>query len=123
MLPTPISRKPKEAESFFSESAFGSDFQKSKAIAEIDDWVNRSRATPRPVLSKKKLDSQNQKFSFHFFKKKGRAQIQNPKSRENFLVLKLKFFWEKFQAELLGGDEKLKVGIGIFFKKSSNFVQ
>ena len=82
----------------------------------------RSRATPRPVLSKKKLDSQNRKIFFSFLKEKI-ARIQNPKSRENFSGFGTKIFSKKIFGGVAQRRRKLKIRIRIFFEKSSNFVQ
>jgi len=66
------------------------------------------------LLSQK---SKTKNFLF-LFKKIGRAQNLK-KCRENFSVSGLKFL-QNFRAE---AGRRLKIGIGIFVKKSSNFVQ
>jgi len=63
-------------------------------------------------------NSKTENFLF-LFKKIGRAQNQK-KCRENFSVLDANFF--KVCGRKAERRES-KIGIGIFFKKSSNFVQ
>jgi len=64
------------------------------------------------------LGTPKQKIFFSFLKKIGRAQNLK-KCRENFSVLGRKLL-QSLRAE---AGRRLKIGIGIFVKKSSNFVQ
>lgn len=88
-----------------------------KQLSKNDtDIAGGKGASLGEMNNNKILDSRNSKTkNFLFlFEKIGSAQNLK-KCRENFL------FWTQTSSKFVGGA--LKVGIGIFRKKSSNFVQ